>query len=253
MRVGKVRTAACMVAAAALGAAGTGAAAERTEIDFLATVPGMGSLLDLTYGSTAALQATPSRRDPGDGLFLQGLDGIGATIVERDGFRLGLRTRGDVRAAPDGSTSLAGDDMVDIGAFGAFTFDEWTLSASLGQGLLEESGGFAGDFGLKWATQFAEGWRVEVGPVFSWASDDYLDGLSGFTPRRIPGRGLQLYDPTPGSRELTFSGAVEYSISDSWTVGGMIGAQRMVGSSIDSPADEEVNEFFGGVSLGIRF
>ena len=253
MRVGKVITAAGMVAAVALAAPGAGAAAEKTELDFLATVPGMGSLLDLTYGSTAALEATPSQRDVGDGLFLQGLDGIGATILESDGFRLGLRTRGDVRPSTDGSTSLAGDDVIDIGAFGAFTFDEWTLSASLGQGLQEESGGFAGDLGLKWATQFADGWRVEVGPVFSWASDDYLDGLSGFTPRRVPGRGLQLYDPIPGSRELTFSGAVEYSISDSWTVGGMIGAQRMVGGSVDNPTDEEVNEFFGGVSLGIRF
>ena len=253
MRVGSVITATCMMGVVALAAPNAHAAAEETTTDFLATVPGMGSLLDLTYGSTAELQATPSQSGIGDRLFLRGPEGVGATVLRSDGFRLGLRTRGDVRGELNGSRSLAGDDMLDVGAFGAFTFDEWTLSASLGQGLGERSGGFAGDLGLKWAAQVADGWKVQVGPEFSWASDEYVTGLSGFTPRRIPGRGLQLYDPTSGSQELTFSGTVEYSISDSWTVGGMVGAQRMVGDSVDRPADEDVNEFFGGVSLGIRF
>lgn len=253
MRVGSVITATCLMAAVGAAATDAFAAAEKTPVDFLASVPGMGSLLDLTYGSTAELEAVPSRSSPGEGLFLQGPEGIGATIFRSDDFRFGVRTRGDVRRNQSGSATLQGDDLLDIGAFGALTFDEWTVSASVGQGLGERSGGFAGDLGLKWATRFDDRWKIELGPEVSWASGDYVTGLADFTPRHIPGRGLQLYDPAPGAHEVTFSGSVEYSISDSWTVGGMLGAQRMMGDSVDRPSDEEINEFFGGVSLGIRF
>lgn len=242
-----------MMVAVGLAATDVLAAAEETSVDFFASVPGMGSLLDLTYGSTAELQAVPSRPGMTDGLFLKGTDGIGATILRSDDFSFGLRTRGVPRQDLDGSGTMQGEDLLDIGAFGAFSFDDWTVSASVGQGLGDRSGGFAGDLGLKWATRFAERWKVEVGPEYSWASDDYVAGLADFTPRHIPGRGLQLHDPAPGAHELTFSGAVEYSISDSWTVGGMVGAQRMMGDTVDRPSDGDVNEFFGGVSLGIRF
>ena len=186
-----------------------------------------------------------------DTLFLGSLGGIEAEILRGSNFAAGISARSQ---RPHHRLELGRDDStLEFGAFGELFFDDWKIVARVGQDLSDTGGGFVADLGLRWASQISDSWRVELGSEISWASDQYTNRFYGVGPRRASEAGLRLYDAAPGLKDLTFSGSVTYSISDNWTIGGIVGAQRLMGSAADSPLVKDENEYFGGFSLDYRF
>lgn len=186
-----------------------------------------------------------------DTLFLGSLGGIEAEILRGSNFAAGISARSQ---RPHHRFNLGRDDStLEFGAFGELFFDDWKIVARVGQDLSDAGGGFVADLGLRWASQISDNWRVELGSEISWASDQYVNRLYGVGPGRAAESGLRLYDAAPGLKDLTLSGSVTYSISENWTVGGIIGAQRLMGSAADSPLVKDENEYFGGFSLDYRF
>lgn len=224
--------------------------------DGATTALGMGDMLlsappvreDDDFGFTPSPFGATTWRDS---LFLGSLGGIEAEILRGSNYAAGLSTRSD---HPRDRFNLNGDDStLEFGAFGELFFDDWKIVARVGQDVSDEGGGFVADLGIRWASQVSENWRVELGSGISWASDDYINRFYGVTPRQAAGSGLRLYDASPGLKDVTVSGSVTYSISENWTVGGMIGAQRLMGAAAASPLVKDENEYFGGLSLGYRF
>jgi outer membrane scaffolding protein for murein synthesis (MipA/OmpV family) len=142
---------------------------------------------------------------------------------------------------------------MELNAFGEFFIDEWSIIGRVGQDVSEDGGGFVADLGIRWASQVSETVRVEVGSGLSWASASYLDRFFGVGPRESASSGLRLYDATPGLKDVSISGSVSYSLTDNWTIGGLVGAQRLLGPAASSPVVKDENEFFGGLSLDYRF
>ncbi|MFN4088397.1 MAG: MipA/OmpV family protein [Alphaproteobacteria bacterium] len=189
-----------------------------------------------------------------DTLVLQSLPAFEAEIVRGAGFSAGLTARSnnlnrrslfrnrDYGRKPDGG----------VGAYGTFSVDELTFTARLAQETTDGHGGFVADLGLKWASQIMENLTLVVGSEISWADQNYMESFFG-NARNAPGGGLRLHDASPGFKDVTVSGSVTYSIGDNWTVGGLIGAQRFLGGATSSPTVREEREYFGGVSLGVRF
>lgn len=189
-----------------------------------------------------------------DSLVLQSLPAFEAEIVRSAGFSAGVSARTphdrrgvfrnyDIgRTAPDGG----------LGAYGSYSLDDVTFTARLGQETTDGNGGFVADLGIKWASQIMENLRVVIGSEISWADENYFQGLYA-SDTRFAGTGLRLRDASPGLKDLTVSGALTYSIGDNWTVGGLIGAQRFLGNPEAGAAVGQDSEYFGGLSLGVRF
>lgn len=189
-----------------------------------------------------------------DTLVLQSLPAFEAEIVRGSGFAAGVsaRTPFDRRGLfrqsdRGGSTADSG-----VGAYGSFSMEDLTLTARLGQEATDGTGGFVADLGLKWASQIMDNLTLVIGSEISWADENYFEGLYA-TDSRFSGSGLRLHDASPGLKDLTVSGSVTYSIGDNWTVGGLVGAQRFLGDSAASVTNGVESEYFGGLSLGVRF
>ena len=202
---------------------------------------------DLSYAPAPLVSGTSWQ----DRLMLGSIGGIEAEILRGSNFAAGLSARSErpgyrLKTGRDEST-------LEFGAFGEIFFDDWSIIGRVGQDVSQEGGGFVADLGVTWASQVAEGWRLQVGSGVSWASSGYIDRFFGVGGREAHGSGLRLYDPSPGLKDISISGSVTYSLTDSWTIGGMVGAQRLIGPVAASPLVKDENEFFGGLSLDYRF
>ena len=213
------------------------------------------ALLGPSLVSDESFSYTPSPLGSGsswqDKFMLRSLGGIEAQVLRGSHFAAGLGARSDrpglrLNAGRDDST-------MEVNAFGELFIDEWSIIGRVGQDLSEEGGGFVADLGLRWASQLTDSFRVEVGSGVSWASGSYLDRFFGVGPRESASSGLRLYDATPGLKDVSISGSVSYSLTDSWTIGGLVGAQRLLGAAASSPLVKDESEFFGGFSLDYRF
>ena len=199
---------------------------------------------------------SPSPLLPGtswsESVFLGTAGGVDAEIVRGSNFAAGLTARSE---RPGYRFNMGRDEpTLEFGAFGEVFFDDWTIIGRVGQDVSQDGGGFVADLGVKWGSQVADRWRLEVGSGVSWASSSYTDRFFGVGNREASGSsGLRLYDPSPGLKDVTISGSVTYSVSESWTIGGLVGAQRLVGPVASSPLVKDENEFFGGFSLDYKF
>lgn len=198
---------------------------------------------------------TPSQTSAGgswqDKVMLRSLGGIEAEIVRGSNYAAGVSARSE---RPGFWSNTGRDDpTMEVGAFGELFLDEWSLIARVGQDVSEDGGGFVADLGIRWASQIGDDFRVEVGSGVSWASAGYIERFYGGGSRDSGGPGLRLYDATQGLKDITISGSVSYSLTESWTIGGLVGAQRLLGAAASSQLTRDDNEFFGGLSLDYKF
>jgi len=190
-----------------------------------------------------------------DTLVLQSLPAFEAEIVRGSGFAAGVsaHTPYDRHGLFRDSNLKGPAPDSGMGAYGSFSLEDVTLTARLGQQEANDgTGGFVADLGLKWASQIMDNLTLVIGSEISWADEDYFQSLYT-NDRRFSGTGLRLRDASPGLKDLTVSGAVTYSIGDNWTVGGLVGAQRFLGNPAVSTTNGDDSEYFGGLSLGVRF
>ena len=256
-----IRAAAAAVALLGSLAAGQAAGVELrdlrsgAEADVLQITPGGPAAAVLPSDAAGQPDHAAPRLRWRDMLFLNTLDGVGYSMLAGDNYRLGVKSTDEPFREYGPGDMLwsfgAPDRARNVGAFGQYSlFDHWTVEASVNRALTGGNGGLMADVGVKWNTRLGEGWFVEVGPSVSWAAGDYVQGLFGPDSRGV---GLQLYDAGPGFKDVTVSGAVSYSLSDTWTVGGMIGAQRFLGDVGGGPTTIPEDSIFGGISFGFRF
>lgn len=223
--------------------------------DLLEVTPGIqhDAQDDSAYSSEHGFLASRELGSPrlADTLVLQSLPAFEAEIVRGARFSAGFTAQSSLFK---NNLDLGGPARPDagVGAYGAFSLDDVTLTARLGQETVDGVGGFVADLDLKWASQIMDGLTLVVGSGISWADQSYMDSFFGGSSTGH-GNGLRLYDASPGLKDVTVSGSVTYSISENWTVGGLVGAQRFLGDSAASPVVRDENEYFGGVSLGVRF
>ena len=206
-----------------------------------------------SFGDTISSGPVSGSRTPTwqDSMMFGTIGGVEAEILRGPRFSAGLTARSE---RPGYRLNIGRDEStLEFGAFGALTFDDWSLIGRVGQDVSEDGGGFVADLGVRWASQISDRWSFAVGSGVSWGSGGYLDRFYGVSGRDSGGKGLRLYDPSPGLKDVTISGSVTYSLSESWTLGGLIGAQRLLGPAAASPLVKDENEFFGGLSLDYRF
>ncbi len=245
---------------------GLGAAPADAQTRIRISEPGTGDVVTSSLGSGDLLfSPRPLESDEGfaftpappqgsslrDSLFLGSIGGIEAELLRGSNFAAGVSSRSE---RLHHRLDLGGiDSTLEFGAFGEIFFDDWSIIGRVGQDFSNNGGGFVADLGVKWASQISNRWRVELGSEISWGSGEYMGRAFGVDAREAAGTGLRLYDPSPGLKDVTVSGAVTYSVSENWTVGGLIGAQRLIGAAASSPLITDEEEFFGGISLDYRF
>ncbi len=258
MRLGRsVRYALGIFGLATSLVAGTGTAALAQAQSFVGLEP---ETLQITPGGMQnSPRSLPERKSEDlprlkwrDMLFLNSLDGAGTSLLQGDTFRLGFGADEPSREHfGENMWQFGSDRSYSFGAYGEYAImDQWTLGATVTRSMTGGNGGVVADIGLKWNARISDGWSLEVGPSLSWATGDYVQGLFGPDSR---GAGLQLHDASPGFKDVTVSGAVNYSLSESWTVGGMIGAQRFLGDPGVSALTNDEKSVFGAISFGYRF
>ena len=264
--MGLLSRAAC-VAAAALLALTTAAAAQDPGLPDEVALPQRQFVIDLGLGVSAGPRydgsddylAQPVPIIGFSRITLPGVGQFGGTSPRRGVFifptfdYIGSRDEGD-------SGELRGTDDIDwalaLGLGGGYRYDWWRVFAQVDYGFNGYSG-FRGQFGVDAVVEPVDRWTFSVGPRLSWAGGDYMQtyfGVSGSEARASGGR-LDQYSAGSGLRAFGVSSLASYAVSDKVFLTLNARYDRLVGDAADSPivkAGSE-NQFTFGAGLSYRF
>ncbi|WP_026379742.1 MipA/OmpV family protein [Afifella pfennigii] len=113
--------------------------------------------------------------------------------------------------------------------------------------------GFVGETGLNVITRPLERLEFKAGPRLSFADGEYMQTYLGVTAAQAAASGLPFFDADGGVKGVGLSGEARYSLTQSWTLVGYGGYERLVGDAADSPITKAGSENQFTAALGLTY
>lgn len=191
----------------------------------------------------------------GDRFFAAPFEGVGCTIIDGDGWRIGPiakvdfgRTEDDgnpFRIAGNATSALRGlgdvDMALELGGFLEYSVGPFSYSLELRQGL----GGHAGLIGetnlrvMGFADVFGPPIMYAFGPQATCADAAYANAYFGITARQSARSGLDRYTAEAGLVSYGIGASVIMPITEAVSLGLFGSYDRMAGSAADAPLIRE--------------
>jgi outer membrane scaffolding protein for murein synthesis (MipA/OmpV family) len=160
----------------------------------------------------------------------------------------------------DDNNALRGLGDVDSGfAAGAFLdykiLKRVTLKSEYRHEFADGHGGALFDLGTELKLPFGKPW-VKAYFGATYASEDYTKAFFGVNAKQSAGSGLPQYSTDGGVKNMTFSLASGYDITENWVIGATVIYKRLVGDAADSPLVEQrgsEHQVTAGLGLSYQF
>jgi MipA family protein len=208
-----------------------------------------------------------------DFLFASVLDGIGANLINSNGFKAGPvvnfafpRLEKDDRAALTGLGDV--DATLEAGAFASYDVSDF-FSAKIDVrkgiadlGFKEGADGHDGLVANLSATfnapPLADGSLfISGGPEITYYDDNYIETYYGVSAAQSAASGYSQYSPNGGLGKASLNATAVYLLSENFTLTGFASYSRLLGDVADSPLvrgpEGSPNQFAGGAVISYRF
>jgi len=190
--------------------------------------------------------------------FSKGLDFAGVYFLNDESWKLGSALSYDItdrRHQADGRLKGLGDVNSTLRAkvFAEHTMSLFTLAVAAAQDIAGNGQGLLLSLDASCAIPFIEPWFFSFGPGITWSNGEYAHTFFGVTRSQSARSGLPAFDADPGLMDVHFNAVVSYSITERWTVSGVLGLARLTGSAADSPITQTKYQETGVISLEYKF
>jgi outer membrane protein len=191
-----------------------------------------------------------------DTVFLSVQDGLGANLVNRDGFKAGpVAVYQPGRHQSDNSSALRGlgtvGDAIAVGGFASYAFGDWTARVSGVQDITDGNGGFVLNGTLSYSTLLSE-LIVAVTPGITAVDNRYNASFFGISEAQSRRSGLPAYDADGGLQSADLALTAIYPATEHVSILALMAYGRLLGDAAASPLVEDEgspNQFIGGLFL----
>ncbi len=192
-----------------------------------------------------------------DRFFLSVPKGLGAYVLNRDDFKLGLSIGYTFGRDEDNSSDLRGLGDIDNGATANVLF-KWTigdvaLDARYEQQITGHDTGFQVHLGLGYDLRIGEKTILKPSIKTTYASSDYMEEYFGISPSQSTRSGIGVYDADSGFKSVGFQMIAIYRLDKHWGIQASAGYDRLVGEAADSPVVKDENQYPVGIGLSYKF
>lgn len=182
--------------------------------------------------------------------------GIGAYLIRRNKFRLGVRGTLDLGRDSSDDDFLAGlpniDPGLEVGALAEYFAGPWRFRGAVRQEVLDGHGGFLFNADIAYGGRWSRDVSLIVGLDTTVMSDSYAQSYFGVDPADARA-GRPAFEAGFGIRDVGIFAQAIYDISPAFFVSADARAGLLLFDAADSPLSIEDFQFFGGAMIGYRF
>jgi len=211
----------------------------------------------------------------GRGSFFAGPAGIGLSLVNLPGLRIGpvIGYLGGRKEDVDPHLTGLGDipPALTAGVFATYRMGQFRLGSTVRQAIIHQGDGLYGNVTLDWIKPIPQRHMVfSIGPAIDFANGTYSRTFFGVTPQQseqsgfVPPvtallsgasspSGLPPYSPSGGIKDVAVDAVLNYELSQHWLLRTFAGVQRLVGTDGNSPVVQDKFQDFIGVGLAYHF
>lgn len=185
--------------------------------------------------------------------------GIGATLYEANGLRLGAAISSDIGKLREESDDprLAGLGDIErtqrAHLFASYSFDRFRLSAGVAPDIGGNDLGTLVTLEAEALFQPADRWSLAVGPGVTWGNQRYMRTVFGIDAQQSARSGRAMYDPEGGVGLVRLSGTLNYRLDERWNIGARLSFGRLQGDAADSPLVFDKSQTSGALFASYRF
>ena len=176
-------------------------------------------------------------------------------VLERDGFRLGIKGGYELGRKEDDSDYLRGLGDIDpggvIGGIISYERGPFEIYANLNK-TIGGSESLTGALGAKASHRYGR-FVFSADVSGTWADDNHMESYFGITPAQSRRSGLPEYGAKAGIKRLDVKASITYMMTDNWMVTGAAGAGFLTGDAKDSPIVKDDVQPFALLGVGYRF
>jgi outer membrane protein len=195
-----------------------------------------------------------------DRFFLSTRDGLGGNLLERGSnwkagpvlkYRFGRDQDDDAALRGLGDVDPAGE----AGGFVHYDLRPFRVGAEVRQGF----GGHdavIGDLFASWSTNLSKSLMLTAGPRATVASEDFTQTYFGINAAQATRSGYRAYNADGAYMSYGVGANLTYMLTDSISLGGFAGVDRIAGDAADSPLVDQAGSATQariGVTLGYTF
>lgn len=155
------------------------------------------------------------------------------------------------------------DESLELGAFASYilrdnfyTGDNFEVSLTLTQDVIDGHGGVLGDIGASYFVPVRRDLRLGVNAGLDYQSNEYMDSFFSIDANNAARSGLAQYEAGSGFHSGSLGGMALYSFNRQWGMVGIAQYTRWMGDASDSPIIKQEgseNQFFGALGVTYRF
>jgi outer membrane protein len=185
--------------------------------------------------------------------------GIGATLYEAGGLRLGAALSTDIGKLREESDDprLAGLGDIErtqrAHLFASYGFGRYKLSAGVAPDIGGKDLGTLVSLEAEAMFQPADRWSLAVGPGLTWGNQRYMRTVFGIDAQQSARSGRATYDPGAGVGLVRVSGTLNYQLDANWNLGARVSFGRLQGDAADSPLVFDKSQASGLLYASYRF
>ena len=195
----------------------------------------------------------------GDLIFLSVQDGLGANLVNLDGFKAGpLAVFQPGRHQSDNSSVLRGlgtvGDSIAVGGFASYTLGDWTAKVTGVQDVTNGNDGFVLNGTVSYGT-FVPPVILAVTPGLTVVDNSYNRSFFGISQEQSRRSGLPQHEADGGLESADLALTAIYPVTDRLSLVALTAYSRLLGDAADSPLvrDEgSPNQFVAGLFLSYK-
>jgi MipA family protein len=193
-----------------------------------------------------------------DRAFLSTRDGLGLNLLESgSNWRAGPVVKYRWGRDQDDNRALRGmgdiDGAGEAGGYVHYDLRPFTVGTEVRQGF----GGHdavIGDAFINWSTKLSDSLMLTVGPKVTMASKDFTQTYFGVSQSQAARSGYRRYNPDGAYYSYGLGASLRYQLTDSLSLGGFAGIDRIAGDAADSPLVDQAGSATQGrlgLTLGI--
>lgn len=155
----------------------------------------------------------------------------------------------DVLKSDEGWQVAADGDIVEVGPFLGFETDNWDGSLQVTRDVGGSYDGYLTTIEGGYSLLLNPRTHLRLGAETNYASGDYMRSYFAVEQERSLRGDWSQAEVDAGFRDVGLKARLSYSLSDRWTISGLLGYQRLVGEGEEGLRlrdDQEVERFFGG-------
>lgn len=185
--------------------------------------------------------------------------GIGATLYEAGGLRLGAAISTDIGKLREESDDprLAGLGDIErtqrAHLFGSYGVGRFKLSAGVAPDIGGNDLGTLATLEAEAMFQPAERWSLAVGPGLTWSSRRHMRTVFGIDAQQSARSGRAVYEPGAGVSQVRLAGSVNYRLDEHWHLGARLSFGRLQGDAADSPLAFDKSQTSGVLYASYQF